>query len=100
MSVYTTVFAGSSPVGGLTMGALASNFSAATALFVGGLVSFVAGLAGVVWYRALKASGGVPDRVNSGRVRGRPVTPSDAAAAAAASGVGATAAPGAPPFSR
>jgi MFS family permease len=91
MSVYTTVFAGSSPVGGLTMGALASNFSAATALFVGGLVSFVAGLAGILWYRALKASGGIPERVDSGRRRVPVVT---------SAGVGATAATGVPPLSR
>ena len=83
MSVYTTVFAGTSPIGGLTMGALASNFSAATALFVGGLVSFVAGLAGVVWYRALKASGGIPERVDSGRARGPVITPAGAGAAGA-----------------
>jgi MFS family permease len=70
MSVYTTVFAGSSPIGGLTMGSIASSFSAQAALFVGGLVSFVAGLAGVAWYRALRAAGGIPERVNSGRVPG------------------------------
>ncbi len=98
MSVYTTVFAGTSPVGGLTMGAIASNFSAATALFVGGFVSFVAGLAGVVWYRALKASGGIPERVNSGRARG-PVITRSGASAATATGV-AAAGPGAAPLSR
>jgi len=73
MSVYTTVFAGSSPVGGLTMGAIASSFGAQVALFVGGLVSFVAGLAGVAWYRALKAAGEIPARVDSGRLPGRAV---------------------------
>jgi MFS family permease len=88
MSVYTTVFAGASPIGGLTMGTLASTFSAQAAIFVGGFVSFVAGLAGIVWYRALKASGGVPERVDSGRTRGR------VAGAAGATGPGAVAASG------
>jgi MFS family permease len=67
MSVYTTVFAGSSPIGGLAIGALAANAGAQTALFVGGVVAFVSGLAGVAWYRALRASGQVPARVGSTR---------------------------------
>jgi hypothetical protein len=48
MSVYTTVFAGSSPVGGLLAGALAAAAGVAAALLVGGLVSLgAAGLAGL-----------------------------------------------------
>ena len=78
MSVYTTVFAGSSPVGGLTMGAIASNLGAQAALFIGGLVSFVAALGGVAWYRALKASGAIPERVDTGRRRGRVIGPAGA----------------------
>jgi MFS family permease len=83
MSVYTTVFAGTSPIGGLTSGAIASSFSAQAALVVGGLISLVAAGAGVVWYRALKAAGAIPERVDSGRGRGPVITPSGAAPGAA-----------------
>jgi MFS family permease len=67
MSVYTTVFAGTSPVGGLAIGAIAANAGAQSALFVGGLISFVAALAGIAWYRALDAAGEIPRRVGSRR---------------------------------
>ena len=49
MSVYTTVFAGSTPFGGLTMGAIASGFGAAMAMAVGGVISAVVGLGALVW---------------------------------------------------
>ena len=39
MSVYTTVFAGSVPAGGLLMGWIASAWGVAVALFVGALAS-------------------------------------------------------------
>jgi MFS family permease len=42
MSVYTTIFAGSSPVGGLFAGALAASFGVAVALIVGGALAVVA----------------------------------------------------------
>ena len=54
MSVYTTVFAGTSPIGGLVLGALASNAGAATAIAWGGGVSVAASLAGLIWYRRLR----------------------------------------------
>jgi len=44
MSVYTTVFAGSTPIGGLLSGAVASAFSAATALVVAGALSLLTGV--------------------------------------------------------
>jgi MFS family permease len=47
MSVYTTVFAGSSPIGGLLAGAVASRFGVGEALLLGGLVCVV--VAGGVW---------------------------------------------------
>ena len=53
MSVYTTVFAGTSPIGGLALGALAANAGAPTAIAFGGAVSLVAALIGVAWYRRL-----------------------------------------------
>jgi MFS family permease len=70
MSVYTTVFAGASPIGGLTMGAIASNVGPQIAIFVGGSISFVAGLIGVAWYRALRQSGQIPGAVRSSELHG------------------------------
>lgn len=49
MSVYTTVFAGSTPVGGLFAGALATAFGVAAALLVGGVLAFLTAV--VAWLR-------------------------------------------------
>lgn len=54
MSVYTTVFAGSTPFGGLAMGAIASGFGAAIAMVLGGGISVVVGLAGLVWINRIR----------------------------------------------
>ena len=43
MSVYTTVFAGSSPIGGLFAGAIAAAAGVAAALAVGGVVAIGGG---------------------------------------------------------
>jgi MFS family permease len=51
MSVYTTVFAGSTPVGGLVAGAIASSFGAAVAIGVGGVASVLIGLGAIAWLR-------------------------------------------------
>jgi MFS family permease len=56
MSVYTTVFAGSTPVGGLMAGALASAFGVAAAIAIGGAASLVVGLGGYAWYRRLRVT--------------------------------------------
>jgi MFS family permease len=53
MSVYTTVFAGSTPIGGLLTGVLASAFSVPLAIAVGGAGSLVVGFAGFAWYRRM-----------------------------------------------
>jgi MFS family permease len=53
MSVYTTVFAGTSPIGGLLLGALASNAGPAAAIAWGGVVSAAAAVIGLIWYRRL-----------------------------------------------
>lgn len=53
MSVYLTVFAGTSPIGGLLFGAIAANAGAKEAIWIGGAVSFVAAIVGYVWYRRL-----------------------------------------------
>ena len=49
MSVYTTVFAGSTPIGGLATGALASAYGIAFAVILGGALSIVVAAAGAVY---------------------------------------------------
>jgi MFS family permease len=56
MSVYTTVFAGSVPAGGLLMGAVASSWGVSIALLVGALLSLATGLLAWVWLARLGAS--------------------------------------------
>jgi len=51
LSVYTTVFAGSTPVGGLVTGAIASSFGAALAIFLGGAASLLTGVVSITWLR-------------------------------------------------
>jgi MFS family permease len=51
LSVYTTVFAGSTPIGGLLSGAIASSFGAALAIGLGGAASLVTGLGAIAWLR-------------------------------------------------
>ena len=51
MSVYTTVFAGSTPFGGLIAGAIASGFGAATAIVFGGALSLATGVAAMASIR-------------------------------------------------
>jgi MFS family permease len=86
MSVYTTVFAGSAPIGGVATGAIAATAGAQVALFLGGLVSVIAALAGIVWYRALRAAGRIPTLVRTSEVRG--TTPSAVTSAARAGSAG------------
>ena len=51
MSVYTTIFASSAPVGGLLMGAIASGFGPAVAIGIGGVLSGLVGVAAALWLR-------------------------------------------------
>jgi MFS family permease len=51
MSVYTTVFSASVPIGGLGMGAIASSFGTATAIAVGGVLTLAIGLGALAWGR-------------------------------------------------
>jgi MFS family permease len=53
MSVYTTVFAGSVPAGGLLMGAIASAWGVQLSLLIGALLSLACGLGGWVWLRRI-----------------------------------------------
>jgi hypothetical protein len=54
MSVYTTVFAGSVPAGGLLMGAIASVWGVPLALMVGAVLSLAVGLGAWVWLRRIR----------------------------------------------
>jgi MFS family permease len=49
MSVYTTVFAGSVPAGGLLMGAIASTWGVPLALMVGAVLSLAVGIGAWIW---------------------------------------------------
>ena len=51
MSVYTTVFSASIPIGGLAMGAVASAFGVPVAIALGGALSVVIGLGALAWGR-------------------------------------------------
>ena len=55
MSVYTTVFAGSVPAGGLLMGAIASAWGVPAALGVGAALSLAVGLGGWLWLDRIRA---------------------------------------------
>ena len=51
MSIYTTVFSASVPLGGIAMGAIASAYGVPVAIAIGGILSLVAGLAAWFWGR-------------------------------------------------
>jgi MFS family permease len=57
MSVYTTVFSASVPVGGLLMGALASRWDVPLAFAVGGMLTLAVGIGAWYWLRQLEARG-------------------------------------------
>jgi MFS family permease len=75
MSVYTTVFAGTTPIGALATGAIAATAGADVAIFFGGAVSVVAGLGGIVWYRRVRRAGGVPAILHTSEARRAPAAP-------------------------
>jgi MFS family permease len=52
MSVYTTVFSASVPIGGLAFGAAASAFGVSVALALGGVLTLVIALGALAWGRA------------------------------------------------
>lgn len=51
MSVYTTVFSASVPIGGLAMGAVASGFGTPVAIGLGGILTLFAGVGALAWGR-------------------------------------------------
>ena len=55
ISVYTTVFVGSTPVGGLIIGFIASRFGVDMSLLVGGVACVATGGLGLVWLRRINA---------------------------------------------
>jgi MFS family permease len=75
MSVYTTVFSASVPVGGLAMGALASAFGISVSIAIGGVLSLATGLVAFVWWQRIRAgwSGSVP-AVQPGELAARQLT--------------------------
>jgi MFS family permease len=67
MSVYTTVFAGSTPIGGLMAGGIASAMGAPASLLVGGAFAVVVALGGVVSIRSLTDKDVRPAGPSAGR---------------------------------
>jgi MFS family permease len=59
MSVYTTVFVGSSPVGGLLMGWIASRFGVEVSLAIGGIACALLGLIAFWWLRRIPVPPGL-----------------------------------------
>ncbi|HYO41837.1 MAG TPA: MFS transporter [Candidatus Limnocylindrales bacterium] len=56
ISVYTTVFVGSTPIGGLLMGWIASRFGVETSLAVGGVGCLVTGVVMFAWLRRIRGA--------------------------------------------
>jgi hypothetical protein len=54
MSVYTVVFVGSTPLGGLLIGSIASAMGVAVALAVGGLACVAVGMVGIAWLKRIR----------------------------------------------
>jgi MFS family permease len=71
MALYTTVFSASTPIGGLSMGAIASAMGTPVAIALGGVLSLLVGLGALAWGR--RNGYAIPD--------GRPATNVSVAAA-------------------
>ena len=56
MSVYTTVFAGSVPAGGLLMGAIASAWGVPLALMIGAVLSLAVGIGAWFWLARIRGA--------------------------------------------
>ncbi|MGH2511723.1 MAG: MFS transporter, partial [Candidatus Limnocylindrales bacterium] len=88
MSVYTTVFAGTSPIGGLLFGAIAANAGAQEAIGIGGAVSVVAAIVGLIWYRRLPRTTSLESTLRNRPAVERPVPATGTAAVAGDARVG------------
>jgi MFS family permease len=73
LSVYTTVFAGSTPFGALFAGALASRWGALAALAVGGVLTVAIGVTALLWLRRHRGLAAAP--AGPGALGGRRVAP-------------------------
>ncbi len=80
ISVYTTVFVGSTPIGGLFMGWVASSFGVEVAVALSGVGALAAGAASLVWLRRIQRRRGVALTAAASTKRREPV-PVDPAAA-------------------
>lgn len=67
MSVYTTIFAGSVPAGGLLMGWIASTWGVPMAFAVGGALTLAVGLGAWAWHERIRASEAAALRQAGGR---------------------------------
>jgi len=86
MSVYTTVFSASVPVGGIAAGTLAATLGVPATLAISGGLSVLAGIGAVAWWSRIRAtveqptaqveaaahSAAVPIKPSEGRLGGRP----------------------------
>ena len=70
MSVYTTVFSASVPIGGLAMGAVASGFGVPTAIAFGGVLSVLVGLGALAWGRGGAFDAVAPATASGGMLTG------------------------------
>jgi MFS family permease len=68
LSLYQVVYAGTTPLGALIVGALASTAGARSGLVVGSLAAMLAGLAGV-WASGTRSTQQAPGRLRSEEVR-------------------------------
>ncbi len=92
ISVYTTVFVGSTPIGGLLMGWIASNWSVDAAIAIGGVGSVAAGLLSLLWLRRIQARRGV-SLMAAATIPGRVVVTPPTSAAGSPPAIGAAPAP-------
>ena len=70
MSVYTTVFAGSTPIGGLVTGGIASAAGVPFAIGLGAVLSLGTGVLGITWLRNRPLP-----KLHHGTPAGAPTTP-------------------------
>jgi MFS family permease len=78
MSVYTTVFAGSTPIGALLMGWIASQYGVAESIILGGVVCTAIGLTAYAWVRRNHAEEVIAAKVRPAAMAGAAVQPGGA----------------------
>jgi len=80
MSVYTTVFSASVPIGGIAAGILASTLGVPTTLALSGGLSLLAGIGAAVWWSRIRRTDEEPserveDAPRPAGVAGVPIAP-------------------------